>query len=193
VRVGAWHVTPSSVHESLPFREADVSQSVGGREQGRLGGVIAHRILEGWDFGLPPGELLRRIPPAVDACCQPQDQEARSGITDALTKIFTTFGSSESYVSLASAEILGREVPFLMPWGERQVMEGVIDVIYRLDGKIWIADYKTDRTTTSEAPARAELYAHQAAIYREAVTRCLGLSQASFQFLFLRAGISVDL
>jgi ATP-dependent helicase/nuclease subunit A len=80
-----------------------------------------------------------------------------------------------------------------MPWGEGQVMEGVIDVIYRLDGTIWIADYKTDRATRSEAQAKARLYARQAAIYREAATRCLGLPQVSFQFLFLRAGVSVEL
>ncbi|HEY7129444.1 MAG TPA: PD-(D/E)XK nuclease family protein, partial [Nitrospira sp.] len=192
-RVAGWHVTPSSVHESLPFHEAEFGQSIDGREVGRLVGVIAHRILEGWDFALPPGELLMRIPPALDRSCEPEHKELRIKITDALTDIFTTFGSSESYARLASAEILGREVPFLIPWGERQVMEGVIDVIYRLDDKIWIADYKTERTSISEAPAKADLYAHQAEIYCEAVSRCLGLSQTYFQILFLRAGVGVDL
>ena len=71
-------------------------------------------------------------------------------------------------------------------------MEGVIDLIYRLDGRTWIADYKTDQVTESEAPARASRYSQQAAIYREAAIRCLGLSQVSFQFLFLRAGVSVE-
>jgi ATP-dependent helicase/nuclease subunit A len=136
---------------------------------------------------------LPRIGPSIERFLPPQLNEIRSKVADSLTEMFTTFGASESYARLRSAVILGREVPFVMPWGERQVMEGVIDVIYRLDGKMWIADYKTDRTTISKAPARAELYAHQAAIYREAVTRCLGLSQAFFQILFLRAGVGVDL
>jgi len=78
-----------------------------------------------------------------------------------------------------------------MPWKERQTMEGVIDLIYRLDGRTWIADYKTDHVTKSEAQARASRYLQQAAIYREAATRCLGLSEVTFQFLFLRAGVSV--
>jgi len=156
-------------------------------------GVIAHYILEGWDFARTPNELLPRIGPSIERFLPPHLNEVRSKVADSLIEIFTTFGASESYARLRSAVILGREVPFVMPWGERQVMEGVIDVIYRLDGKMWIADYKTDRTTISEAPARAELYAHQAAIYREAVTRCLGLSQVSFQYLFLRAGVGVDL
>ena len=155
--------------------------------------MIAHHILEGWDFARPSDELLTRIGSSLERFLPPEPNKVRSKVADSVTEIFKTFGASESYARLRSAVILGREVPFVMPWGERQVMEGVIDVIYRLDGRIWIADYKTDRITTSEAPARAELYSHQAAIYREAVTRCLGLSQASFQFLFLRAGVSVDL
>jgi len=193
VRASTWHVTPSSVHENLPLSDLQSAPGVRGREASRLVGVIAHYILEGWDFARTPNELLPRIGPSIERFLPPQLNEVRSKVADSLIEIFTTFGASESYARLRSAVILGREVPFVMPWGERQVMEGVIDVIYRLDGKMWIADYKTDRTTISEAPARAELYAHQAAIYREAVTRCLGLSQVSFQFLFLRAGVGVDL
>jgi ATP-dependent helicase/nuclease subunit A len=193
VRSGTWHVTPTSVQESLPPKGIDFGQRVDGREVGRLVGVIAHRMLEEWDFACAPDDLLRRIPSALDQFCPPEQDELRSTIADSLTDLFTTFGASDSYARLASAEILGREVPFLMPWGERQVMEGIIDVIYRLDGKIWIADYKTDRTSPAEAPAKAGLYAPQAAIYREAVSRCLGLSQPRFQFLFLRAGVCVDL
>jgi ATP-dependent helicase/nuclease subunit A len=193
VRASTWHVTPSSVHENLPLSDLQSAPGVRGREASRLVGVIAHYILEGWDFARTPNELLPRIGPSIERFLPPHLNEVRSKVADSLIEIFTTFGASESYAKLRSAVILGREVPFVMPWGERQVMEGVIDVIYRLDGKMWIADYKTDRTTISEAPARAELYAHQAAIYREAVTRCLGLSQVSFQFLFLRAGVGVDL
>jgi ATP-dependent helicase/nuclease subunit A len=186
-----WHMTPSSHASSVTANEMDRARNVDGRETSRLVGVVAHHILERWDFALPAGELTTRIGPALDRFLSPDD-ESRSKIADSLAEIFTTFGASESYARLRSASILGREVPFIIPWGERQVMEGVIDVIYRLDGTIWIADYKTDHTSTSEAPARAALYAHQAAAYREAATRCLNVSQASFQFLFLRAGISVD-
>jgi ATP-dependent helicase/nuclease subunit A len=79
-----------------------------------------------------------------------------------------------------------------MAWKDRQVMEGVIDLIYRLDGITWIADYKTDQLAAPEASSRAVRYSEQAAIYREAATRCLGLSHVSFQFVFLRAGVSVE-
>ena len=111
---------------------------------------------------------------------------------EALTEIFTSFGGSEAYALLKSAEILGREVPFIMPWADGQVMEGVIDVVYRLDGAIRIADYKTDRAVPEDVPARAKIYAAQAAVYRQAATRCLGLNQVPVQLVFLRAGVSVD-
>jgi len=103
-----------------------------------------------------------------------------------------SFLSSNLYQTLQRATILGRETPFVMPWKEQQIMEGVIDLIYRLDGKTWIADYKTDQITESEARARVRRYSQQATIYREAATRCLGIPEVSFQFLFLRAGVSVE-
>jgi ATP-dependent helicase/nuclease subunit A len=128
----------------------------------------------------------------LDRVLTAETSPLRCTVAETLTEILTTFGASEPYGRLKAADILGREVPFMMPWGEGQVMEGIIDVIYRLDGEIRIADYKTDRTTSSEAQARAGLYTQQAAIYREAAIRCLGLSQVPFQFIFLRAGVSVD-
>ena len=188
-----WHLTPSSMQHSLSDGNAGFTPAAGGSEEGRLVGVMAHRILEGWDFALSPGELPKRIAPALELFISPEQDEIRSDVVDSLTELLTTFGASESYARLRSAAILGREVPFIMPWGDGQVMEGAIDIMYRLDGKIWIADYKTDRIPQSEVAARAELYAHQATIYRQAAIRCLGLSQVSFQFLFLRTGMSVDL
>lgn len=192
-RLAAWYVTPSSVQMTPPVGDPDDAERFDSGAAGKLVGIIAHRILEGWDFALPSAELQRRILPAVESLCQSESQELRAKIADSLAEIFMVFGSSEAYARLASAEILGREVPFVIPWGERQVMAGVIDVVYRLDGKMWIADYKTDRTSASEAQRKAASYAHQAAIYREAVARCLGLPQPNFQFLFLRPGVCVQL
>jgi ATP-dependent helicase/nuclease subunit A len=65
-------------------------------------------------------------------------------VREDLTVLFESFLSSEPYKRLQRATVLGREVPFVMPLGEGQIMEGVIDLIYRLDDQIWIADYKTD-------------------------------------------------
>jgi ATP-dependent helicase/nuclease subunit A len=72
-------------------------------------------------------------------------------------------------------------------------MEGVIDLMYRLDGRLWIADYKTDQISAGEAHARARHYAQQAEVYRVAAARCLGGEVPSFECVFLRPGMRVEL
>jgi ATP-dependent helicase/nuclease subunit A len=107
--------------------------------------------------------------------------------------ILTAFLSSEFYARMPTATILGREIPFVIPWHEGQVMEGVIDLMYRFDGRIWIADYKTDRITAGETRARAQQYALQATAYRAAAERCLGGEAVVFEFVFLRPGVCVEM
>jgi ATP-dependent helicase/nuclease subunit A len=184
-------LTPSLVQEA----ERSVHHQFAGRQLGadeaRAMGICAHALLERWDFARtePPNTV------EIEMFCQRLIRTDTYDITvirDDLAALMRSFLSSDFYQVLRQATILGRETPFVMPWKERQIMEGVIDLIYRLDGRTWIADYKTDQVTQSEAPVKARQYAQQAAIYREAATRCLGLSQVSFQFLFLRAGVSVE-
>jgi ATP-dependent helicase/nuclease subunit A len=191
-RGGGWRLTPTALDQQSP-EEVALSPRGIGRDVSRLVGVVAHRILEEWDFRLPPSRFIDCIEPTVDRFLSPETDHLRAKAIDALAETFATFGASEPYARLRSADILGREVPFIMPWGDGQVMEGIIDVIYRLDGAIRIADYKTDRTTTLDAPARARSYAQQAAVYREAATRCLGHGDVPFECIFLAAGIRVAL
>jgi ATP-dependent helicase/nuclease subunit A len=98
-------------------------------------------------------------------------------------------------------------MPFAIPWpkerhegsdtpkrtGLTYVMEGSIDLVYRLEGRVWIIDYKTDRVDAHEIKQRAEVYRLQARVYCEAVSRCLGLGQVGFQCVFLRHGIAVPM
>ena len=97
--------------------------------------------------GISPGLALISILSSMQACRRyvAQDHpQLIADVTEDLTAIFDGFLSSEPYKSLQRATVLGREIPFVMPLGEDQMMEGVIDLIYRLDDRIWIADYKTD-------------------------------------------------
>jgi len=71
-------------------------------------------------------------------------------------------------------------------------MEGVIDLIYRLDDRIWIADYKTDDVAAEDVQTRTDRYRSHGEIYSRAVAASLGLSSVSFQFIFLRPGVAVD-
>ncbi|BFU96972.1 MAG: conserved protein of unknown function [Nitrospira sp.] len=188
-----WHVTPteSSTHQSVAQgRSVSDGQD---RRLARLTGVLAHRILERWDFNEPTDRMLDHIAAVLRTTSGPDEQAWLPELTESLRELFARFGTSQPYERLRSATILGREVPFVMPWEDRQVMEGVIDIIYRLDGRIWLADYKTDRIETEEAVDRARRYTHQASVYRAAAERGLGQPIAGFQFIFLRAGIAVEL
>jgi ATP-dependent helicase/nuclease subunit A len=155
-------------------------------------GIAAHLILQGWDFSRPPERLPDEIDRTLQRLLESSQQPLLSSITASLRELFASFGASDVYAQLREAELLGREVPFIMPWGHRQVMEGVIDLIYRLDGDLWVADYKTDAVTSAQANAHAERYRTQGEIYKAAVRQSLG-TEPRFQCLFLRSGMAVEL
>jgi len=186
-------LTPSSIVLGTP--QTSVSRAGTGRdiEPRRLAGICAHAVLEQWDFTeacAPMGVVIE------DACRRyvPQGHpEFLTAVREDLTAIFGRFLLSEPYKRLQGATVLGKEVPFVMALGEGQMAEGVIDLIYRLDGRVWIADYKTDDVTTDEAQTRVDCYRPQVEMYSRAVERSLGLSASSFQFIFLRPGIAVDI
>lgn len=162
-------------------------------EVSRLVGVLAHRLLERWDFANDPARFAEHIEAAVQTSLAGNQQDLASAVTESLREVFTLFERSDIYARLRTATILGREIPFMMPWGKSQVMEGVIDVMYRLDETIWIADYKTDAVRPEQAPARAERYRAQSEVYKAVAKRSLGIEEVRFHCLFLRCAIAVEL
>ncbi len=159
----------------------------------RLVGTCAHALLERWDFAGNGQDLSLLIDRVCRQYASPEQTNLRETVADELAAMFASFIVSEPYRTLQRATILGREVPFVMPWGDGQIMEGVIDVIYRLDERIWIADYKTDRIAGGELETRAAHYRPQATVYTTAVTQALGEPVAGFQVIFLRLGAAVEL
>jgi ATP-dependent helicase/nuclease subunit A len=168
-----------------------------GQGSARLIGTLAHQALEDWNFSAEPERLHAQI----DALCQGLSAE----IGEDLHEMFNRFVASAPFEDLRRAEILGREVPFCMPWVQKSshaslltpgdsacIMEGVIDLVYRLDGQIWIADYKTDRVREEEVAGRAAEYQQQARVYAEAVADSLGIDTVRAQLLFLRSGLAVE-
>jgi len=193
VRETSHHLTPTTlgkrsarvVRETTPVRQ-DAAV-------GRLAGVVAHHLLERWDFSQDPSGLCAQVVLAVQATLGPDDQPQAEAVAESVTDLLATFGRSEAFGRLRSSQILGREVPFVMPWGNRQVMEGVIDLIYRLDGALWVADYKTDAISADQAAARAERYRTQSEVYKVAVQQSLGVESVRFHCLFLRCATAVEL
>ncbi len=196
MRSTAVHATPTGLIKSGDRKTRPASRVAGDPERSRLVGTLTHRVLQHWDFSDASGKLGERIA----AVCRQNPAEERAGnpaeIEAELQELFRTFMASGPYRELQRATIIGREVPFAMPWPAAGtghcLMEGVIDVIYRIDGKVHLADYKTDRVQDSELAARAAEYEGQARIYREAVSRCLGTPDVKFQLIFVRNGKAVS-
>ena len=183
-----------------PLRKKAASQS-GASVRSAIIGTLAHRVLHGWDFSADPATM----PMWIEACFRaylPNESVSESGdVCAELQEIFAHFVDSEPYAVLRQADILGREIPFAVPWespgGEAEhtgasVMEGVIDVMYRRDQQIWIADYKTHRVDQRSAEQVVQEFRAQMEIYRRAAESALGHGPVRAQLIFLRSGLSVE-
>lgn len=193
VRETSHHLTPTTLGKRLARVVRETTPVRQDAAVGRLVGVVAHRLLERWDFSQDPSGLCAQVVLAVQATLGPDDQPHAEAVAESVTDLLATFGRSEAYERLRSSQILGREVPFVMPWGDRQVMGGVIDLIYRLDGALWVADYKSDAISADQAVARAEQYRTQSEVYKVAVQQSLGVELVRFHCLFLRCAMAVEL
>ena len=160
------------------------------RTSSMLVGELTHRLLEGWDFTEGKKNFADRLEPLVDRWLPVEFRRDRERIQADIVEIFTCFFRSEIYSELARSQILGREVPLLIPW-DGQIMEGVIDVIYERDGLLYLADYKTDKIDRGELTQAAERYRRQAQVYSRAAQESLSREVAEFKVIFLRRGEAV--
>ena len=186
------HLTPTVLGKRVAFVIRETTLVRQNAAISRWAGMVAHRLFERWDFSQDPSGLCAQVVGAVQATLGPDDQSHAGAVAESVNDLLVTFSQSDAYARLRSSQILGREVPFIMPWGDRQVMEGVIDLIYRLDGELWVADYKTDAVSADQAAARAELYRTQSDVYKAVVKQCLG-AEPRFHVLFLRCGAAIEL
>jgi ATP-dependent helicase/nuclease subunit A len=155
-------------------------------------GDLAHRFLQHWPFAEPPENFEPLLRQLIAQSLEPEFQPAHAEIEAELCEILGGFFNSQAYRELASAAILGREVPLLMPWNG-QIMEGVIDLLYEKNGLLYLADYKTDRIDRSEMVPSAAQYRRQAEIYMTAARQCLHRDVTAFKLIFLRLGEAVEL
>jgi ATP-dependent helicase/nuclease subunit A len=185
-------LTPSSLTGTRPKAISPYTVTGHDADQARLIGICAHMVLELWEFSRPRSEMALVIEQVCRHSVIQDYPQLQDEVSEDLTVLFEGFLSSEPYRRLQRSTVVGREIPFVMPLDKGQMMEGVIDLIYRLDGKIWIADYKTDIVSAEAVRARADHYRPQADNYSQAVASSLGLSSVSFQFIFLRPGVAID-
>jgi ATP-dependent helicase/nuclease subunit A len=164
------------------------------------GGAI-HRALEEWDLGADPRqeqERQRRRLPAYLAALVEGDELDRA--LPLAAQLLDTFAAGPLLERLRTLKdhVLARELAVLLPPGDGDhapvgAVTGAIDLLYRdpEDGRIVIADYKTDEVETpEELSERAAVYAPQGAIYERAVREALEMAEGPrFELWFLRAGV----
>jgi ATP-dependent helicase/nuclease subunit A len=156
--------SPSKLEEQgVVDRVLFVTEAPGTPSRATEIGTICHSVLEHLDFRKPS------IPEGTD------DEAA-----DILMKFF----KSAPFKELAKSEILARELPFIVPRGAR-IVQGVIDVVYRVNGKVYVADYKTDKIMEPED------YGLIRDIYTDAVRRVLKVDPG-FKLIYLRQGRAVE-
>jgi ATP-dependent helicase/nuclease subunit A len=160
-------------------------------------------LLEQWDFRQDSDSFrapLRKF--CRQALHDDLDHDEKNNIILEIERLMETFLHSPSYRELQQATVIGREVPFVMPWSNEEqygsvsrpcVMEGVMDVVYEVAGNVWVGDYKTDMVTASNVVEYAGVYRQQAQVYAIAASRTLGLDVKGCQLFFLRIGDSVSI
>ncbi|HEV8582589.1 MAG TPA: UvrD-helicase domain-containing protein [Thermoanaerobaculia bacterium] len=170
------------------------------REATLAAGGALHRALEEWDLdGEPLNEADRQRSrlPAYLASLTGSDSLSRAlPFAESLLENFVG-GSLLERLRRLKGHILARELPVLLAPAEGDsspvgAIVGTIDLLYRdpEDGRIVVADYKTDEVETEEEiRSRAAVYAPQGAAYLRAVQEALELAGTPrFELWFLRAG-----
>ena len=181
----------------LKRREEELIEGTGGKSINLsphpplLLGEMAHRLLQDWDFAADPQSFGAKLRPFLDKRLAADLKGEREQVQKELEEIFNCFFASSVYRELSSSRILGREVSLLIPW-DGQIMEGVIDLLYEKDGRLYLADYKSDRIGREELNQAAERYRHQAQIYSQAARQSLQREVAAFNLIFLRLGEAIE-
>ncbi|MBI5202154.1 MAG: UvrD-helicase domain-containing protein [Elusimicrobia bacterium] len=178
--------------EPKPASKPDAESSEDGpapESAPRLLGVVCHRVLERWDYRAD-GDFAAAARREAERLVREGARADAALLASESAGILKGFLESDAASGLAQAEILGREVPFLYADGG-QVIRGSIDLLYREGKRLWVADYKTERTGAREAEALAKRHAAQSKVYREAVRRALG-EACGFKLVLLRTGQVIE-
>lgn len=150
-------------------------------------GELCHAVLAEWDF---EGAGLDAVFSAVLHRFQNERRlTVWADLAPEARRMLTAFSESPAARSLRRGEILLRESPVLFPRGGK-IVRGSLDILYRLDGRNILADFKTDRVEPGEEKDRARSYEGQGEAYLEGVRRSLGLD-CEFEVIFIRTGGAV--
>jgi len=153
-------------------------------EKARLAGLICHKALELHSFPGPFSDAeIRRA--AAMSCPETMSARADEASAEALS-VLRAFENSSTFRLFSDYRILGREMPFSLSRADGTVVRGVMDAVLEKDGRLLIADYKSERVRPGEGDGPAK-FLPQAEIYREAARAVFG-ADADFCLVYLRTG-----
>jgi ATP-dependent exoDNAse (exonuclease V) beta subunit len=203
-----WDATPSgaaaeSKNEAAEEFFATTEPAGPRRSVATAVGQVVHRMLEDLDLSRPVQQSLAEQELRAPALLASEVEAARlEEGEEALAELLEVFSSGPlpSRLEEIRGGILARELPILLAPGEQDPalgsISGVVDLLYRdpRNGQTVIADYKTDRISSTEAvAARARHYHPQGELYRRAVQGAFQLpALPRFELWFLRAGQIVE-
>ncbi|MDE2794018.1 MAG: UvrD-helicase domain-containing protein [Gemmatimonadota bacterium] len=153
------------------FAEPTLRPTSGGFEWGSVVHAVLAAVGEGMR-GEPLAQLARDLliefERPVDSTGAPTELQALVALVDAVR------GSAVWRRAMESDERY-TEVPFAVNFGgEREVLEGVIDLVFRENGHWVVADYKTDSGEDPEFEERVGRYRAQVDLYGECWERLTG-------------------
>ena len=163
-------------------------------------GTATHAALQYLDLARTGSEEgLRRELRRLTECGLLTPEQAACADTGALLR----FARSALCRRILAAEVCRREFRFTLlaeaadyfdaPAGEKLLLQGVVDCFIVEDGAITVIDYKTDRVTPDEVPARAAHYAPQLRAYAAALERICALPVRQCLLYFLTPGVEYPL
>ena len=178
-----WSRSPTDyLREAGSGRERQAGSKSSGR--GPLVGQLCHKALALWDFRRP-ADLAQAVAAACRSLAGGQPSPDWATASAEAEEVLRAFLGSQAARQLASVEVLGREVPFV--YGEAgSVVRGTIDLVYREDGRVVVADFKSEAVTPRSLGVLREKYRRQGEDYRAAVARAWGLADVEFRLIFLR-------
>jgi ATP-dependent exoDNAse (exonuclease V) beta subunit len=166
--------------------EAEDADSVGEGASGQglamTLGTAVHEMLEVLDLDreLAPQVAGHRVEIVSELGSGRDGEEAERRADELLTRI--TEGECLGRLASVAPNVLSRELSVLL-WSEEEgapgaVVSGIVDLVYRdpEDGRLVVADYKTDRIEDADALAeRTHVYEPQVRIYARALREALDL------------------
>ena len=196
-----WSESRARVHEELGDDTAVVRPVA--RSTAQLAGTAVHRALECFDLA------------AADAAAELERQRARvrafvsgepgaAAAADRADEILASFGTGPLLGALSALRdrVVARELALLSPPGDGDGTEapvgfesGVLDLVYRdTDGRLVVADYKTDRVDGPDGVAAlAARYREQGRFYAAGLQAALGLDYVPrFELWLLRRGETLE-